>query len=96
MKIDVNQTTAEMQNEFEIYYNENLKYTAKFPFIKIENVFNIDMLREVKIYNLDGKIEYISDYNYLENLKEEFVPFNILLLEIKSLIKYCLNQVIRK
>ena len=78
MKIEIKQTNNELKNEFEIKYNDNLKYKAKLPFISINEPLNLEKIRQIKILDLNDSIIYITDYKYLENFKEEFIPFKYL------------------
>ncbi len=79
MKIEVVQSVSEGSNEFEIKYDGVLKYRAKLPFVSIENSLNLEKLREIKIFDTDGKEIYNTDYKYLDNLGEEFVPLKYLI-----------------
>ncbi len=79
MKISVVQSKSEGSNEFEIKYDDNLKYKAKLPFVSIENSFNLEKLREMKILDVNGKEIYKTDYKYLDNLGEEFIPLKYLI-----------------
>lgn len=79
MKIDVLQTKAEGTNEFEIYYDDNLKYKAKLPFISIDTPLNLDKLQKIKIYDLDDNEIYSTKYNYIENYKEQFFKMKYLI-----------------
>ncbi len=78
MKIVVSQVSSEKNNEFEIKYNDDLKYKAILPFVSINDGLNVEKLRSIRIFDLDGKQLYKTDYNYLENLKEEFIPMKFL------------------
>ncbi|MBQ4584491.1 MAG: hypothetical protein IJA94_06355 [Bacilli bacterium] len=78
MKIEVIQIDNEEKNEFEIRYNGNLQYRAKLPFISIREPFNLEKLRKIKIINLKGEEIYTTDYKYVENLQEEFIPLKYL------------------
>lgn len=78
MKIEVTQTNSEGKNEFEIRYNNNLKYKAKLPFISINDPLNSEKIRKIKIVDLNDNEIYTTDYKYIENLKEEFIPLKYL------------------
>lgn len=78
MKIVVTQINNERKNEFEIKYNDVLKYKAKLPFISIDEPLDLEKIRKMKIVDLNNNEIYTTDYRYLENLKEEFVPLKYL------------------
>ena len=78
MKIEVIQTESEKKNEFEIKYNDKVEYKAKLPFISINEPLNLEKLRTISIYNLNDEKVYTTDYKYLENVKEQFIPFKFL------------------
>lgn len=78
MKIEVQQIKNEGKNEFEIKYNNNLKYKAKLPFISIDEPLDLEKLRKIKIVDLNDNEIYTTDYKYVENLKEEFIPLKYL------------------
>lgn len=79
MIIDVKQTASEQKNEFEIMFDNKKMYNAKLPFLMISGVFNLDKIKDIKIYDLNNKLKYISKYDYLDNQCEEFVPFKYLI-----------------
>ena len=79
MKIEIKQIDNEGKNEFEIKYNDNLKYKAKLPFISIKEPLNLDKIRQIKIVDLNDNEIYTTDYKYIENLKEEFIPLKYLI-----------------
>lgn len=78
MRIDVLQTQAEGKNEFLIKYDNVNQYVAKLPFVTINDPLNLEKLRQIAIYNLNGNQVYTTDYRYIENLKEEIIPFKFL------------------
>ena len=78
MKIVVTQINNEGKNEFEIKYNDVLKYRAKLPFISIDEPLNLEKIRKMKILDLNDNEVYTTKYEYLENLKEEFIPLKYL------------------
>lgn len=78
MKIQIKQTNNEMKNEFEIKYNDILKYKAKLPFISIDEPLGLEKIRNIKILDLNDNEIYTTDYQYIENLKEEFIPLKYL------------------
>ena len=78
MKIDVLQTESESKNEFEILFNNKLKYKAKLPFITINDPLNLEKIRAIKIFDSNDNKIYRTDYNYVQNLKEEFIPMKFL------------------
>ena len=57
MIIDVNQTTANMKNDFEILYNGARKYTATLPFITVSGAFNIDNLKKIKVFDTENNLK---------------------------------------
>lgn len=78
MKINVLQMESEGENRFSIQYNDTLQYTATLPFVSIKDPFNLEKIREIKIFDVNGNVVYSSDYKYIENLKEEFIPMKFL------------------
>ena len=78
MKIDIVQTESELKNEFEIKNNGKLIYTANLPFISINDPLDLEKLRSIKIYDKSKKEIYTTNYDYIENLKEEFIPMKFL------------------
>lgn len=78
MKIVATQIKNEGKNEFEIKYNDVLKYRAKLPFISIDEPLNLEKIRNMKIFDLNDNEIYRTRYEYLENLKEEFIPLKYL------------------
>lgn len=79
MKILVKQINNEGKNEFEIKYNDILKYKAKLPFVSINEPLNLEKIRQIKIVDVNDNEIFTTDYKYLENLKEEFVPLKYLI-----------------
>lgn len=80
MKIDVIQVESEMKNEFEIKYNDILQYKAKLPFVSIQEPFDLEKLRKIKIYDINDNEIYRTNYKYIGNLKEEFIPMKDLII----------------
>ena len=78
MKINVSQVQSEGKNEFEIKYNDKLQYKANLPFISINEPLNLEKLRSIKVLDTNGNEIYTTDYKYIENLKEEFIPMKYL------------------
>ena len=79
MKIDVLQVENEAKNEFEIKYNDILQYKSRLPFISINEPLNLEKLRNIKILDINEKEIYTTDYKYIENIKEEFIPLKFLI-----------------
>lgn len=79
MLIDVNQTISEKKNEFEILYENKSIYTATLPFIDIIGIFNLENLRKIKVYDKNNNLKYKTEYNYVDNQLEEFIPFKYLI-----------------
>lgn len=78
MKIEVIQTNNEEKNEFEIKYNDTLKYKAKLPFVTIDAPLDLEKIRKIKIVDSNDSEIYTTDYQYIENLKEECIPLKYL------------------
>lgn len=74
MKIDVNQVYAEKENKFEIMYDGLMNYVANVPFLTFNGTFGIEKLREIKVFDLNSNLKYMTNYNYIGNKIEEFVP----------------------
>ena len=79
MKIDVLQVQSEGKNEFEIKYNGTLQYKAKLPFVSISEPLNLEKLINIKIFDINGNEIYKTDYKYVKNFKEEFIPMKFLI-----------------
>ena len=78
MKISVVQVENEGTNKFEINYNNSLKYKATLPFVSIKDPFNLEKLRQIKIYDTNNNEIYNTDYNLIENYLEEFIPMKFM------------------
>lgn len=78
MVIDVKQTVSEKKNEFEIFYDDELIYKAKLPFINITGSLSFEKLREIKVFDLNNNLKYKTEYNYIKNRIEEFIPLKYL------------------
>ena len=79
MVIDVKQIKSEKENEFDIFYNQQLKYKAELPFIILNDAFNIERLSKIRVLDLDDNEVYKTSYNYIENQKEELIPVKYIL-----------------
>jgi hypothetical protein len=84
MLIDVNQTISEKKNEFEILYENKSIYTATLSFINIIGSFNLENLRKIKVYNKNSNLKYKTEYNYVDNQLEEFIPFKYLITNFQK------------
>lgn len=84
MLIDVNQTISEKKNEFEILYEKKSIYTATLSFINIIGSFNLENLRKIKVYNKNSNLKYKTEYNYVDNQLEEFIPFKYLITNFQK------------
>lgn len=78
MKIIVKQINSEEKNEFDIQYNDVLRYKAKLPFVSIDDPINLEKIRKLKVYDLNDHEIYRTDYGYSENFKEELIPLKYL------------------
>lgn len=78
MKINLVQTIVDEKNQFEIMYDNILKYRAKLPFVSINEPLGLEKIRQIKVVDLNDKDVYTTKYNYIENLGEEFIPFKYL------------------
>lgn len=79
MRIDILQVKSEGKNEFVVNYDGKLQYKAKLPFISIKDPLKLEKLREITIFDTSGNKVYTTDYKYVENLKEEIIPFKFLI-----------------
>ena len=79
MIIDVKQTLSEKKNEFEIFFDNKSVYNATLPFINISGSLNLEKLREIKVYDKSNNLKYKTDYNYIDNQLEEFIPLKYLI-----------------
>ena len=66
------------KNEFEILYENKSIYTATLAFINIIGSLNLENLRKIKVYN-NSNLKYKTEYNYVDNQLEEFIPFKYLI-----------------
>ena len=82
--LDVNQTISEKKNEFEILYENKSIYTATLSFINIIGSFNLENLRKIKVYNKNSNLKYKTEYNYVDNQLEEFIPFKYLITNFQK------------
>lgn len=73
MKIVVKQINCEGKNQFDIHYDDVLKYKARLPFVSINEPFDLEKLRKIKVYDLNDNEIYSTTYKYIENFKEEFI-----------------------
>ena len=78
MRIDVIQSSSTMNNEFDILYDGKLRYKSRLPFVTIKEPLELEKIREIKVYDLNGHEVYSTDYKYVENKVEEFIPFKFL------------------
>lgn len=67
------------KNEFEILYDNKSIYTATLSFINIIGSLNLENLRKIKVYNKNSNLKYKTEYNYVDNQLEEFIPFKYLI-----------------
>ena len=78
MRIDVIQSSSTINNEFDILYDGKLRYKSRLPFVTIKEPLGLEKIREIKVYDLNGHEVYSTDYKYVENKVEEFIPFKFL------------------
>ena len=98
MKVEVVQTEVEGRNNFNVLYDGKLQFVAQTPFVSIREPFNIEKVREIKIFDSNNHLAYSTDYQYLENLKEQFIPLKYLATgsqKFNQLIFRSNNQVIK-
>lgn len=84
MLLDVKQTISEKKNEFEILYENKSIYTATLSFINIIGSLNLENLRKIKVYNKNSNLKYKTEYNYVDNQLEEFIPFKYLITNFQK------------
>ena len=61
-----------------MYENKSI-YTATLPFINIIGCFNLENLRKINVYDKNNNLKYKTEYNYVDNQLEEFIPFKYLI-----------------
>lgn len=79
MKIRVKQKENNFKNEFEIFYNGELKYIAKVPSVSIDSPLQIEDLRKIRVNDLDDNIVYTTNYNYSLKKNNRYLPFKFLI-----------------
>lgn len=79
MEIEVKQIKNVKKNEFEVFYDRKLKYKAKLPFVSIKEPLDLEKIRKINLYDTLDNLVYSTDYNYIENFKEELIPMKFLL-----------------
>lgn len=72
------------KNEFEILYKNKSIYTATLPFINIIGSLNLENLKKIKVYNKNSNLKYKTEYNYVDNQLEEFIPFKYLITNFQK------------
>ncbi len=72
------------KNEFEILYENKSIYTATLSFINIIGSLNLENLRKIKVYNKNSNLKYKTEYNYVDNQLEEFIPFKYLITNFQK------------
>ena len=72
------------KNEFEILYENKSIYTATLAFINIIGSLNLENLRKIKVYNKNSNLKYKTEYNYVDNQLEEFIPFKYLITNFQK------------
>ena len=79
MKINIRQKENNLNNEFEILYNNELKYIAKVPSVSIDEPLKLDDLRKIRVTDNNNNIIYTTNYNYSLKKNEKCLPFNFLI-----------------
>ena len=79
MKINIRQKENNFKNEFEIFYNNELKYIAKVPSVSIDNPLKIDDIRKIKVNDLNNNVIYTANYNYSLKKNNKYSSFKFLL-----------------
>ena len=66
-----------------MYENKSI-YTATLPFINIIGSPNLEKLRKIKVYNKNSNLKYKTEYDYVDNQLEEFIPFKYLITNFQK------------
>ena len=84
MKINIRQKENNFKNEFEIFYNNELKYIAKVPSVSIDNPIKTDDIREIK----DSKvIKKILEKYLIVKYSYNFVNILVKMLEVDEKLR---------
>lgn len=74
MIIKVKQTKSIGKNEFEIRVNDEVKYLAGAPWLKIEMPLRLERARKCVLTDADERVLFTTHYNLPLNIKETIIP----------------------
>jgi hypothetical protein len=83
MIIQVEQVKSSLKNKFNIKVNNELKYLAGTPWMKLSLPFDIDETRRSVITDLDNNIKLLTSFNVIDNLKRT----------LPNIVKFATGQV---
>ena len=75
MLVIIKQTKANLNNRFEISCNNQILYYANTPWMDISSPFHPENIRHLTFTDAQGNEQYHTQYDVLDNLREEAVPF---------------------
>ncbi len=62
------------------------KYIANLPFISLNGTFDLEKLRKIVVTDLNGNIKYKTNYKYIDNKLEEFIPLKYLFSDFQKIL----------
>lgn len=74
MIIKVQQTKGNFKNEFEVRVNDEVKYLAGAPWMKIKTPLRVEKARKCAITGTDEQVLFSTHYNFPLNFKETIIP----------------------
>ena len=79
MRIDINPITSKDNNEFVVFYNENLEFKAMLPPVSISDPLYVDKIDDIVLYNSENIQEYKTSTDYVKNIKQDIIPLKFVL-----------------
>ncbi len=84
----VKQVKANLENNFEIYENDVLKYKATAPWMNLRLPFQAENMRELTLQNEFGESGLTTRYDVFDNILNEAIPMKYLVGLSTILDKY--------
>ncbi len=79
MRIDINPITSKQNNEFVVFYDENLEYKAILPPVTISDPLYVEKIDDIVLYNSENIQEYKTHTDYIKNIKQDNIPLKFVL-----------------